>query len=95
MCRTWLSVNLVKAALPMTWLHLLMSAMNVSFTAYKHFFWGYCKNSQVQTIKQTLADLEGVQGVRSNSPLDPNYFIFMEFQEICLKLGKRISLFYV
>ena len=24
-----------------------------------------------------VADLEGVQGVRSNPPLDPNYFIFM------------------
>ena len=26
----------------------------------------------------TVADLEGVQGVRSNPLLEPNYFIFME-----------------
>ena len=26
----------------------------------------------------TVADLEGVQGVRLNPPLDPHYFVFME-----------------
>ena len=25
----------------------------------------------------SVADLEGVQGVRSNPPLEPNYFVFM------------------
>ena len=27
--------------------------------------------------RQAVADLEGVQGVRSNPPPDPNYLIFM------------------
>ena len=37
-----------------------------------------------------MADLEGVQGVCSNPPLDPNYFIFMgNFKKVCGKLCKR------
>ena len=34
-------------------------------------FWG--QNS----LEASVADLEGVQGVRSNPPLEPNYFVFM------------------
>ena len=26
---------------------------------------------------KSVADIEGVQGVRSNPPLEPNYFVFM------------------
>ena len=44
----------------------------------------------------SVADLEGVQGVRSNPPLEPNFFIFMEnFNKFCLKLGKRTPLLYI
>ena len=31
----------------------------------------------IDTIPVTVADLEGVQGVCSNPPLEPNYFVFM------------------
>ena len=38
----------------------------------------------------SVADLEGVQGVSSNPPLDPKYFIFMgNFKRFCVKVGKR------
>ena len=34
----------------------------------------------------TVADLEGVQGVRLNPPLETDYFIFMEnFKTFCVK----------
>ena len=37
-----------------------------------------------------MADLEGVQGVHLNPPLEPNYFIFMgNFEKFRAKLGKR------
>ena len=37
----------------------------------------------------TVADLEGVQGVRSNPPLEPNYFVFIgNFKKFGVKLGK-------
>ena len=42
--------------------------------------WGdHLKNKCVtfHSDKYAVADLEGVQGVRSNPPLEPNYFIFM------------------
>ena len=45
---------------------------------------------------QSVADLEGVQGVRSNPPLEPNYSIFMEnLNRFCLKLSKRTPLLYI
>ena len=37
-------------------------------------------------IRSSVADLEGVQGVRSNPPLGPNYSIFMgNFKTFCIK----------
>ena len=43
-----------------------------------------------------VADLEGVRGVRSNPPPDPNYSIFMgNFKTFCVKLGKRTPLFFI
>ena len=40
-----------------------------------------------------VADLEGVRGVHSNPPLEPNYFIFMgKFKKIWMKIGKRTPL---
>ena len=36
----------------------------------------------------SVADLEGVQGVRSSPPLESNYFIFVgNFKKLCVKLG--------
>ena len=44
----------------------------------------------------SVADLEGVQGVRSNPPLDQNYLIFMgNFKIFCVKLGQRTPLLYI
>ena len=44
---------------------------------------GKLRISTQQLVIYPVADLEGVQGVRSNSPPGPNYFIFRgEFQEI-------------
>ena len=41
----------------------------------------------------TVADLEGAQGVCSNSSLEPNYFIFMgKFMKNQIKWGKRTPL---
>ena len=41
-----------------------------------------------------VVDLEGVQGVHSKPPLEPNYFIFMgNFEKFCVKLGKQIPPF--
>ena len=43
--------------------------------------------------EMTVADLEGVQWVHSNPPLDQNYFIFMgNFKRFFVKLGKRTPL---
>ena len=44
----------------------------------------------------SVADLEGIQGVRLNPNLEPNYFVFHgEFQEICVKLSKRTPLLFI
>ena len=32
---------------------------------------------EVTLVRLAVADLEGVQGFRSNPPLEPNYFVFM------------------
>ena len=34
-------------------------------------------NISVNNFQSSVADLEGVQGVRLNPPLEPNYFVFM------------------
>ena len=52
-----------------------------------------CKNkgadqlrSNCEADQRPVADLEGVQGVHSNPPLDPNYFIFIgHFKRFCVK----------
>ena len=44
-------------------------------------------------LTNTVADLEGIQGVRSNSPLESNYLIFMgNFKKFCVHLGKRTGI---
>ena len=44
----------------------------------------YTRKGDDQQASYPVADLEGVQGVHSNSPLWPNYFIFMgSFKVLC------------
>ena len=47
----------------------------------------------LQSPCMSVADLEGVRGVHSNPPLEPNYYIFMgKFKKIWMKIGKRTPL---
>ena len=60
-----------------------------------HFDWGGGGGGQIpntffESGGKSVADPEGVQGVRSNPPLELNYFIFMgNFRKNEAKLRKR------